>query len=112
MKRTCSLAWLSTVVMLLSFMHVSRAWPTKLDTDLVIFQPLLEMGDTIPLSIDTTNTDTYSIDTWFLATLIRSSRDVVCVYVPGTWRVEHLYHHRLFSKAGEVVAPRRSYVSL
>ena len=38
---------------------------------------------------------------------IPSSRDLFCVYLE---HVEHLYRQRLFSKAGEVVAARRSNI--
>ena len=59
--------------------------------------------------IDTTDTDTSScsIDTWFLATPIRYLAHVMHFIVPGTCRTS-VPSERLSSKAGEVVAARRS----
>jgi len=61
--------------------------------------------------MDTTNTDTSScsIDTWFLATLIRYLAHVMYFGVPGTCGTS-VPSERLFSKAGEVVVARRSNI--
>ena len=61
--------------------------------------------------IDTSDTDisSCSIDTWFLATHIRYLAHVMYFGVPGTCGTSVL-SESLFSKAGEVVAARRSNI--
>ena len=61
--------------------------------------------------IDTSNTDISScnIDTWFLATHIRYLAHVMYFGVPGTCGTSVL-SESWFSKAGEVVAARRSNI--
>jgi len=67
------------------------------------------MDNTIPQIIDTTDTDTdtYSIDTWFLATPIRYLAHLMYLCLRRTYGTSVL-SERLFSKAVEVVAVGRS----
>ena len=70
---------------------------------------VLEMGDTISHTTDT-DTSPCSIHTWFFATAIQYLAHVMYFGLPGTGGTSAIPSELLFSKAGEVVATRRSNI--
>ena len=118
----CTLYALLCITIALRVLHFSAVHLSCIDASLLLRigikkvshlhyrgYSVLEMGDTIPHTTHT-NTSPCSINTRFFATAIQYLAHVMYFGLPGTCGTSAIPSEKLFSKAGEVVATRRSNI--